>query len=191
MRRLLRGLRSRLHFGPCLTEFYAHRRQPVPRLSAPQGFRTAWLEKEEISRLREIGPVDEALTRRRLERGDRCLIGFLQDQPVHYSWVQVCGEHSIQSARRRVMVRPGERWIYDCYTARSARGKGIYPYALTVILRESAGVSVSWIYVLRRNQASVKGIRRAGFEPVGTQKSFRLGPWFLPLGGGQFDPSRR
>jgi RimJ/RimL family protein N-acetyltransferase len=109
----------------------------------------------------------------RLDHGDQCFLAWLDEELVHYSWVQTQGIHSIMPAGMKQEISPGEFWIYDCRTAELARGKHVYPFVLVSLLQEffQKGFRKTHIYTTKDNLASQKGILRAGFQLYKTIKA--------------------
>jgi RimJ/RimL family protein N-acetyltransferase len=106
---------------------------------------------------------------RRLAQGDRCWALFEDRTLLTLGWVGV--RSAIEAAPEvgpRFSVALGERVpvIYDCWTAPEVRRRGLYSKSLDAV----AGVLFIdhervWIYCLESNQASARGIQRAGFRP--------------------------
>jgi hypothetical protein len=103
----------------------------------------------------------------RFARGD-CVWGFYDaDRLVHVAWTRY--DHWLDLTYE---LGPDARWplpegsvvIYDCYTLLAARGHHYYPRALATLVRY-APLLTHWIYTLRTNLASRRGIARAGFVP--------------------------
>ena len=57
--------------------------------------------------------------------------------------------------------------IGPCYTLAEERGKGIYPYVLSVILESHLEHGVAYMIVDEDNMSSLNGITKLGFSSVG------------------------
>jgi RimJ/RimL family protein N-acetyltransferase len=146
----------------------------------------AWelLSPERVGLLLGAGWFNVSDGLRRLHRGDLCYTVWVDGRLAHYSWVQRSGSHPLTEAGVSVPVGGGEFWIYHCWTAEWARGKGIYPATLKRIVSEhfEAGYRTALIYTTRENIASQKGILRAGFGLVATLRALRVGRHYFRIG---------
>lgn len=140
-----------------------------------------------VDRLLDAGPFDLNEGRERLIRGDRCYTASLNGRLVHYCWVQRSGYHHILKAGVSLPVRGGEFWIYNCRTAESARGRGLYPANLRHILHDhfQQEFTAAWVYTAKENVSSRSGIVKAGFTPVATLTAIRIGSRYFPVGDGK------
>jgi RimJ/RimL family protein N-acetyltransferase len=150
----------------------------------PDGLDINLLSPAHVHLLEEAWALDVKVMTERFERGDRCYIARLRGRLVHYSWFQTSGWHPIEPAGVTVLVKPREAWTYHCYTNAEARGLGIYPLALSRILREAhgAGIQTVWIYTSHKNRPSQRGIERAGYELNQTLRAFMIGPFVKARG---------
>jgi RimJ/RimL family protein N-acetyltransferase len=171
--------------GIARTLLYRMDKSDVPRV-APAAADVAWelLTVSQLTRLSELGPFDLRAGAERLERGDECHAVFFGGRLAHYSWVQRSGTHRIEEAGISVPVEKGAFWIYHCATGEWARGRKIYPATLQRIVaaHHAAGYDPGWIYTLSTNQASQRGIVRAGFTLWEVLTALRLGPYYRHLG---------
>jgi CelD/BcsL family acetyltransferase involved in cellulose biosynthesis/peptidoglycan/xylan/chitin deacetylase (PgdA/CDA1 family) len=102
----------------------------------------------------------------RFRRGDRVAILRHGDQLVHVSWYALRDKIDISYELGATYVVPlpsPHMLIYDCWTKPSYRGQGIYPAVLMRLYRELSAIAPVCIYVRLDNEASVKGIEKAGF----------------------------
>jgi hypothetical protein len=106
--------------------------------------------------------------RERLKRGDRLHIARIGGEMVHLAWTAVRSD--IQAVPEvgpgcRVELDEPAPVIFDCWTPPTFRGRDIYPRVLRALtleaLRQHRRV---WIYCLRANVASSRGILKAGFR---------------------------
>jgi GNAT superfamily N-acetyltransferase len=103
--------------------------------------------------------------RARLDSGACCNGFFLNDELANIGW----------STRGYLEIEPGLSiqeegcaGIFDCYTLPQHRSKGIYTDTLILLVREmrAQGAKLALIGVDLDNIGSIKGIERAGFEPL-------------------------
>lgn len=97
--------------------------------------------------------------------GARCLGAFYQDQLVAFSWCH-CRDHQFPFFNYCLEVGDGV-YIGPDYVASDFRGCRIHGYLLSrmfeYLYRE--GCREIWSSVLKNNQASIKGLKSAGFIP--------------------------
>jgi hypothetical protein len=176
------------HLGMSIGQTYLYRLSKTDGWSsAAQDGRLTWelLNPSQVGKLSQIGWFDENEGLERLRRGDRCYTVSIDGRLAHYSWVQRSSSHPITEAGVSVPVDNGAFWIYHCQTATWARGQGLYPATLERIVQDcfAEGDCTAWIYTSKRNVASQKGIRQAGFDFVTALNAFRMGSQYFPLGG--------
>ncbi len=115
----------------------------------------------------------------RFSRGDLVWGFYDADRLIHVAWTRY--DHWLDLTYE---LGPDARWplpeesvvIYDCYTLLAARGHGYYPRALATLVKYAPALTY-WIYTVRTNLASRRGIARAGFVP---HESYCR--WRWPLG---------
>jgi GNAT superfamily N-acetyltransferase len=121
-----------------------------------------------------LAPADAALAalnwvafaevRRRVETGNRPYVAYAEGQPVAYGWVAT-GEAEFANRLCEFEVPPGNLYLWDFATVPAWRGRGVYPRLLQAILTaEAAGTERFWILHAWENEASKRGIARAGFQ---------------------------
>jgi GNAT superfamily N-acetyltransferase len=89
----------------------------------------------------------------------------------------------IDEAALHFRLPPGERYLWDFATLPEWRGRGLYPRLLQAIIRlEDAGGQRLWIGHETGNDASRKGIERAGFRVVGAVHGVPGRLWMDPVG---------
>jgi hypothetical protein len=144
---------------------YTHDLASIPSIELQPGDRVEALDPDQSECLLDIHEVDPAEDRGKLDRQEKCFIGWSLGRPAHFSWVQDVGVHDIRGTWRRDRIHPGDFWIYSCRTADWARGRRLYPAALVTILRtyRKQNYQRALIYVAEHNAASINGIERAGF----------------------------
>lgn len=136
----------------------------LPSLGPITDFRVATAEDlAPIVRLAQLSPTE---AQARLTQGHKCYIAYLEDEPAAYGWVAqrqaTVGELQLEFA-----LGPETVYLWDFATLPAWRGRGIYPRLLQTIVRSEAARQF-WIMHAPENGASARGIRRAGFAPVGT-----------------------
>ena len=101
-----------------------------------------------------------------LARGDRGYYGYLSGRVVHRSWA-VKGPAVMRLWHRFGAWPVGARdaYVHYCETAPEARGHGLYPAALSRIAADLAAEGVQSLFIATesQNQASRRGIEKAGF----------------------------
>jgi len=125
--------------------------------------------------MRENGGASEEELKRRQQAGDWCYRVIDQGRCVHYSWLTQSSRH-ITGIGFKAELPAHQAWIYDCYTAPSHRGQGLYPRVVQRISREmmQSGTHFVWIDTQDSNQRSFRGIRRAGFREIGFIERTRI-----------------
>ena len=94
------------------------------------------VSEDEANVLHQVCPVDMQRMVKRFRRGDRCYVAWADGMAAHFCWVQTTGWHYLLSAGLWQYITKGEVWLYHGHTAEWCRGRGIYPYVLTRILRD-------------------------------------------------------
>ena len=87
------------------------------------------------------------------------------DVPVHFCWVAPFTDFYVSELKRKLSSpRSNSVLIFDCWTPRAVRGAGHYSATIECIAREyqQSGRNV-WIFAAETSDASLRGIRRAGF----------------------------
>jgi GNAT superfamily N-acetyltransferase len=112
----------------------------------------------------------------RWSRGHVCYGAWVAGTCVHHSWV-TRSDAPVGEVHGRLILGPLEAYVYDCFTAATCRGQGIFPAVLSHVgrLLTAEGVEQVWIAVEDENRSSVKAIGRAGFRPAGEIQYRRLG----------------
>ncbi|HVO33198.1 MAG TPA: GNAT family N-acetyltransferase [Elusimicrobiota bacterium] len=102
---------------------------------------------------------------RRKARGDICYAVMDAQRCVHYAWLTRT-LRDFGSLGLRVELPAKHAWIYDCFTVPSHRGRSIFPHVLIKIVGDMHRQAAERVWVDARvsNDASIRGILKAGFE---------------------------
>jgi hypothetical protein len=103
---------------------------------------------------------------RRIEGGHQPWLATLQGEPVGWGWVAT-RDASIGGLDITISLPTTDRYLWDFETPPKWRGQSVYPALLQAILRAEPGGERHWIGHDRANNASGRGILRAGFERIG------------------------
>jgi ribosomal protein S18 acetylase RimI-like enzyme len=116
------------------------------------------------------------LIHQRFQTSRRCFGLKAADQIVAYGWA-TRGQERVGELERDIDLRDDEVYVWDCGTVPAWRGQRCYTALLDQMRRQlhQEGLARIWIGASRRNQPSVQGIRRAGFQRVLDLAYCRLG----------------
>jgi GNAT superfamily N-acetyltransferase len=142
------------------------RGDPLPELSALPSFDArpvaGWADAQRITGLTE----NRVLARH--QAGHRLYGAFLDDIPAGYGWVakQAGG---IEELDFSFDLPAANAYLWDFVTRPDWRGRGVYPHLLQAIVRQELdnGIDRFWIGYEAHNEASGRGIKKAGFAVVG------------------------
>jgi len=114
-----------------------------------------------------MGPGSLPEVNARFERGLWCYASRVGRSLVAYGWVSF-REELVGELDLRLNLVPGEAYIWDCATLPAFRGRHLYSALLSFIMHDlyTRPVCRAWIGADLDNQASQRGIVRAGFHPV-------------------------
>jgi GNAT superfamily N-acetyltransferase len=146
-------------------------RQRPPSVPDRPGLEFRWLDRASLGALRRpgLGYEDQVTLERsvcRLGRGDECLAGFLDGEPVTYMWLT----HGVREVvGDELKLSEGQVWIYKSFTHPAWRRQG-----LTQLLGRHAlehcmaqGDRVGFVDMLEVNRPSVAAFRGIGFRTLG------------------------
>lgn len=104
-----------------------------------------------------------ALTKRAL-----VIFVFIEMGFAHYSLITVDDNVTMIDPLYKDMRNKDAGYIGPCYTNPLYRGKGVYPFVLSKACRllKDMRKTTAFINTKKTNEASLKGIWKAGFEPV-------------------------
>ena len=116
---------------------------------------------------RVIGTDSPRTFARRLTADTRCFIVLLDDTLVHASWTTTRAAWT-REIRAYLCPPSGDAYVYESFTSPSARGRGVYPFALRHIAAtfERQGFARLWVAVEAHNAGSRRAVVKAGFEPA-------------------------
>ena len=151
-----------------------------PRVEHQPGVETRfeWINETRIHELNlaELDFSRDALNtaKKRLRAGDKCLVGYVHDEPATYLWLTTTARH-ISSAC--FQLGKGKAFIYKTFTRREHRGRGLNRAALSSALEHLRRQSFdcAFIDVNRANSPSLRAISAAGFQEVGSLRVYRVG----------------
>jgi ribosomal protein S18 acetylase RimI-like enzyme len=103
----------------------------------------------------------------RLANDHKAFVAFYNNKPAGFGWV-ASGKAIIGELNHELVLPPAHRYLWNFKTLEQFRGLGIYPALLQYIIQlESATAKQFWIIHAPENQASQRGIEKAGFRYVG------------------------
>jgi GNAT superfamily N-acetyltransferase len=118
-------------------------------------------------------PLLEPLTRlspeeieRRFQGGHDVYVAYLDGTPAGYGWL-ARRQGDIHELALSFRMPPGNGYLWDFVTLPEYRGRGVYPHLLQAIIRHEPAIERFWIGFAAGNEASGRGIRKAGFEEIG------------------------
>jgi hypothetical protein len=187
------GLFTKLRGRVRVMRLYSHDLEFIPAVELESGDRIERLGRNRSEILLDVYAVDPVDDRARLDRDEKCFVGWSAGRAAHFGWVQNAGVHEIRGTWRRETIQRGDFWIYSCRTADWARGRRLYPAALVSILRmyKRLHYQRALIYVAEENIASIKGIERAGFVLAESIRSLAWRSSLLWLPGTSYQGQRR
>jgi RimJ/RimL family protein N-acetyltransferase len=108
----------------------------------------------------------EELTKR-LANDNKAFVAWINNSPAAFGWM-ARDQAVIGELNHPFILPPGNRYLWNFRTMERYRGRGIYPALLQYILKQGDPEAERfWIIHAPENHASLKGIRKAGFEYVG------------------------
>ena len=157
----------------------AHR-QVKPRINAA----CVWIDETNCASTDLFGPEIVADFKTMLAERRIGLFGLFEDRPIAYCWAIVGQTASPWAVNNLVSLKCGQAYILFCQTHDEYRGKGIYPWLLSVLtehLFEDRHIDVVFINTDVRNVSSQKGIIKVGFRPIREVSRMVFLGWQLAL----------
>jgi len=99
-------------------------------------------------------------------RGRNCYVALRNGDIAGYGWLSTDSLY-VDEIACTYPLAPGEVFIYDCFVDDAYRGQGIYPAILEATLSDCSkrsDIHTAVIGAISVNQASIRGIRKAGFK---------------------------
>lgn len=104
---------------------------------------------------------------KRLANDNKAFVAWINNIPAAFGWM-ARDQAVIGELNHGFILPEGNRYLWNFRTLEAYRGRGIYPALLQYILKQGdPDAERFWIIHAPENQASLKGIRKAGFEYVG------------------------
>jgi GNAT superfamily N-acetyltransferase len=100
------------------------------------------------------------------EAGHHPYLAFINKQPTAYGWVAT-QRGGIRELHFSFTVASHAIYLWNFLTLPAWRGRGIYPHLLQEIIQQEQTIERFWIGFEPGNNASERGITKAGFEVVG------------------------
>ena len=131
----------------------------------PEGLLIA--ESTNTALLSELAEVPIANITERLANNNKAYIAYMSGQPAAFGWL-ANEEIQIGELGHKATLPFGHKYLWNFRTLAQYRGLSIYPALLVHILKATKYSTIRyWIIHAPENNASLKGIRKAGFEHVG------------------------
>ena len=117
-----------------------------------------------MSKMGEISLTDVIS---RFEGGHKAYVAFLNDVPAAFGWVAT-HQARIGELNHSFVLPDHHRYLWNFRSLMAFRGRGIYPQLLRHILQaEQPQATHQWIMHAPENEASLRGIQKAGFRLMG------------------------
>jgi RimJ/RimL family protein N-acetyltransferase len=124
-------------------------------------------ESTDITLLSVLGYISREEVIKRLANDNLAFVAFIDNRPAAFGWM-ARGKAKIGELNHEFILPIGNRYLWNFRTVEAFRGKGIYPVLIQYILQlETAKANRFWIIHAPENTASLKGIKKAGFQYVG------------------------
>lgn len=137
---------------------------------------------EDLVRFREATPgLPVQFYEDRVHGAREFYLGLYDGDVAHISWA-----YGHQDRTPQVALRPGEVELNGAYTRKPYRGKGLLPAVERGMMRDlkRQGVKTVYTHVGVDNVASLRGVAKAGFRPVGIL-TWR---WILGVSWRRYEP---
>ena len=121
----------------------------------------------DIRLLSIIGNTTMEEVTKRLANDNLAFVAYVNNQPAAFGWMARY-KAKIGELNHEFILPQGNRYLWNFRTLEAYRGLGIYPALLHYILQYGDfEANRFWIIHAPENNASLKGIQKAGFEYVG------------------------
>lgn len=143
---------------------FSHSNRLFP-VKMPAGLRIE--ASTDISMLSKLCIITIEDATNRLANGNLAFVAYINDQPAAFGWM-ARDNAKIGELNHEFVLPTGNRYLWNFRTLEAYRGLGIYPALLQYILQNGDNsANRFWIIHAPENNASLKGITKAGFEYVG------------------------
>lgn len=134
---------------------------------------------DELSLLHDVMYQDNNELQSRFDQGNVCYVGSVSDKIIYSSWVDF-KKMFIPEIDNQIPVQDQEAYVYNVRTKSDYRGKGISPYAYSIIANDLRKHDFKRLYVVveQCNIASVRSIEKAGFKRIREIVYLRLFSFF-------------
>jgi hypothetical protein len=143
--------------------------RPVDRALGPparlDGVRIDILRGDQVDRLTPIIYYGRDEILQRLNDGQKCIIAEHEGNIIHYSWLTSKNEYAGE-IEKVIPVAASERYLFNCRTLASARGRGIFPAVIVRALDEARGSGASRVITLvsTNNSSSLRAFSKMAFS---------------------------
>ena len=121
----------------------------------------------DIRLLSILGNTTTEEVTKRLANDNMAFVAYVNDQPAAFGWM-ARDNARIGELNHEFILPTGNRYLWNFRTMEAYRGQGIYPALLQYILQQGdEEANRFWIIHAPENNASLKGIQKAGFVYVG------------------------
>ena len=132
--------------------------------------------------IRAIPHIKSSVFLKRLELGNRFVLGFIGDELVFYRWYcinlqeNILELHNIVDIRVNFKLPPSAAYLWDAHTKEDFRGQGIQPHATYELCNSllNSGITHICTMVNVNNKSSLRAFEKNLFYPVKKLLHFRL-----------------
>jgi hypothetical protein len=116
--------------------------------------------------------------RTRTAQGDKCFAAWHEGRIVHSGWITTMPKHEFY-LRRKLILQPGDIFLYDHYTQPSHRGLDLARAREVHVLHHYRGEGYrrSVAIIAIENKAAFHPFKSLGYHSIGMFKCLRFGPW--------------
>ncbi len=107
--------------------------------------------------------------RRRINEGERCLLGRYRDRPAHWFWLAEGEGYYDRGLDFTFTLAPQEAYLYDANTIKEYRGRGFYREAIgkAARLMGNKGKRILLLTVSQTNLPARAAVEKSGFTVRG------------------------
>ncbi|MEO5700700.1 MAG: hypothetical protein ABIS17_10185 [Casimicrobiaceae bacterium] len=152
---------------------------PIRSPSCPPGVDLTELQAHDVAAYVTLrGPDAAGVFARRCSSGHRCFVARRGDAVLSACWAATRAART-DYLDRPIVLGPGDVYLYDAFTAASARGLALAPlvcaYQLTVFRAEGCVRAVR--ATVPENLPALRAHAKSGFQPIAIMGRVGLGPW--------------